>query len=140
MGGMIMGTSGSVKPSPIFRRATTGRLWSNQSAGLVAGAEDAGGGAGSSQADCRVIIVGSANVDLTAHVSGRIGEARIQLGLPGSPRVLPGGRGLNQAVACAHLGMHTHFIALMGDDLFADHLEQFWTRCTTTRRAGSKGT
>ncbi|HPC35361.1 MAG TPA: ribokinase [Candidatus Marinimicrobia bacterium] len=67
-----------------------------------------------------VIIVGSANMDMMVQVD--------KYPLPGETvfgkkfGIYPGGKGANQAVACAKLGADTIFIGKMGDDIFRDRL------------------
>lgn len=64
----------------------------------------------------RIVVVGSANVDLTSFTDGfpRPGETvfgrEFHLGF--------GGKGANQAVAAARCGAETHLVARVGDDLF----------------------
>jgi ribokinase len=61
-----------------------------------------------------VVVVGSANRDLAIRVerAPRAGET-----VPGGDPVEgPGGKGLNQAVACARLGLRTAFVGCVGDD------------------------
>ncbi len=65
----------------------------------------------------RVVVVGSTNTDLVASVPNipRPGEtvlSRVPL------QTLAGGKGANQAVACARLGASVTFIARVGDDAF----------------------
>jgi ribokinase len=64
----------------------------------------------------RVVVVGSANIDLTTFTDKfpRPGETifgdHFDLGF--------GGKGANQAVAAAHCGAEAHMVARVGDDLF----------------------
>ena len=64
----------------------------------------------------RIVVIGSANTDMVVR-SGRIpvpGET-----VTGGVFMLnPGGKGANQAVACARLGGDTMFAAKVGDDTF----------------------
>lgn len=61
-----------------------------------------------------VLVVGSANMDLVVKCS--------RFPLPGETifgnkfQMFPGGKGANQAVCCAKLGMKTYFIGKMGND------------------------
>lgn len=67
-----------------------------------------------------VVVVGSANLDQVAQVD--------QLPLPGetlranSYVEYAGGKGLNQAVACARMGAHTAFVGCLGDDGEGEYL------------------
>ncbi len=66
----------------------------------------------------RIVVVGSVNLDLVARVE--------RLPLPGETLTgatlerVPGGKGANQAVACARLGAVVTMIAAVGSDPFAD--------------------
>jgi ribokinase len=71
-----------------------------------------------------IVVLGSINMDLVGHVNQfpRPGET-----LTGSAfTTTPGGKGANQAVACARLGALTHMIGRVGSDSFGkvlkDHL------------------
>jgi ribokinase len=71
----------------------------------------------------RITVVGSANVDLVAHVQRlpRPGETIADADL----RRFPGGKGANQAVAAARLGARTRFVGRIGrDDLALGSLER----------------
>lgn len=72
----------------------------------------------------RVIVVGSVNVDLVTHVPRLPAPGETVGG--GSFSVHPGGKGANQAVAAARLGVPTMLIAAVGHDdhahLALDHL------------------
>lgn len=67
-----------------------------------------------------VLVVGSANMDMVVRVD--------KYPLPGETvfgsqfGMYPGGKGANQAVACAKLGMKTVFVGKMGDDIFHERL------------------
>jgi len=69
-----------------------------------------------------VLVVGSANMDLVAQCS--------RFPLPGETifgnkfQMFPGGKGANQAVSCARLGMKTYFIGKMGEDDFGKKLSK----------------
>ncbi|MFM7124803.1 MAG: ribokinase [Actinomycetes bacterium] len=61
-----------------------------------------------------VVIVGSANLDLVANLDHlpMPGETLIALGYA----EYPGGKGVNQAVACARMGATTAFVGCVGND------------------------
>lgn len=66
----------------------------------------------------RITVVGSVNLDLVAQVERlpRAGET-----VSGASfRRVPGGKGANQAVACARLGAEVTLVAAVGRDAFAD--------------------
>lgn len=61
-----------------------------------------------------VLVVGSANLDLVAHLDHlpKPGETQLAIGYEEHP----GGKGLNQAVACARMGATTAFAGCVGND------------------------
>ena len=61
-----------------------------------------------------VVVVGSANLDLVANLDHlpTPGETLIALGYA----EYPGGKGVNQAVACARMGAKTAFVGCVGND------------------------
>ncbi|WP_449281066.1 ribokinase [Leucobacter sp.] len=61
-----------------------------------------------------VVVVGSANADLVVEVPRRPAGGETLLG--GDLRVLPGGKGANQAAAAARCGADTGILACVGDD------------------------
>ena len=65
-------------------------------------------------APARVVVVGSANADLVVALERRPAAGETVLG--GDLRTLPGGKGANQAVAAARLGVVTAFVGRLGDD------------------------
>jgi len=67
-----------------------------------------------------VLVVGSANMDLVVKATRfpRPGETLFGNGFG----MFPGGKGANQAVACAKLGARTILIAKIGNDIFGDRL------------------
>jgi len=66
----------------------------------------------------RIAVVGSVNLDLVARVE-RLPRAGETVGGATFARV-PGGKGANQAVACARLGADVTMIAAVGRDAMAD--------------------
>ena len=66
----------------------------------------------------RLTVVGSANLDLTAHVERlpRPGETVTDARFARAP----GGKGANQAVAAARLGADVRFLGAVGEDTFAE--------------------
>ena len=68
----------------------------------------------------RVVVVGSANMDMTARVAHlpQPGETMLCAGFES----LPGGKGANQAVAAARLGAVVTFIACVGADSLGDDM------------------
>ncbi|MDX9973680.1 MAG: ribokinase [FCB group bacterium] len=68
----------------------------------------------------RIIVVGSANIDLVTRVPRcpRAGETLIGA----SFQTVCGGKGANQAVAAARLGAETTFVGCVGADAFGDML------------------
>ncbi|MGE5715943.1 MAG: ribokinase [Acidobacteriota bacterium] len=73
-----------------------------------------------------VVVVGSANMDLVAKVARFPEPGETVLGA--SFEMFPGGKGANQAVACAKLGGKVEFIARMGKDIYRDTLAATMTR------------
>ncbi|HEY7698082.1 MAG TPA: ribokinase, partial [Vicinamibacteria bacterium] len=80
----------------------------------------------------RIVVVGSANVDLTTftdripHPGETMFGSRFDLGF--------GGKGANQAVAAALCGAKVHMVARVGDDLFGPAtIENLETRGVGTR-------
>ena len=69
-----------------------------------------------------IVNLGSINMDLVVHAP--------QLPKPGesltgtSFHTTPGGKGANQAVACARLGIQTHMIGRVGNDVFGNALQE----------------
>jgi len=62
----------------------------------------------------RILVVGSINMDLVARVERTPGPGENVRAR--SFETVPGGKGANQAVACARLGAETHLLARVGDD------------------------
>lgn len=68
----------------------------------------------------KIIVLGSANMDMVMRTSRipEIGETMQGEGF----FLSPGGKGANQAVACAKMGADTWFMGKVGDDLFGQSL------------------
>ncbi len=66
----------------------------------------------------KILVVGSANIDLVTRVPRcpKPGESLIGSAF----RIVPGGKGANQAVAAARLGATVHFAGCVGDDAFGE--------------------
>ncbi|ADV66749.1 ribokinase [Deinococcus maricopensis] len=64
-----------------------------------------------------VLVVGSVNADLIVRAPHIPAPGETVLG--GDAIALPGGKGANQAVACARAGAHVHFCGAVGHDAFA---------------------
>jgi ribokinase len=62
----------------------------------------------------RVVVIGSLNLDLCVHID-HLPSAGETIGSATLTRA-PGGKGANQAVACARLGCSTHLLGALGDD------------------------
>jgi ribokinase len=67
-----------------------------------------------------ILVIGSVNMDIVARVDRMPGPGENVRGR--DLRTIPGGKGANQAVACARLGAETHFLARVGDDGFGARL------------------
>ncbi len=67
-----------------------------------------------------ILVIGSLNMDLVVR-SPRMPAAGETL-IGGGFRTVPGGKGANQAVACARLGAETHMLGRVGRDAFGDAL------------------
>ncbi len=67
-----------------------------------------------------LVVVGSANLDLAIGV--RLPPARGETVIGSDPLRGPGGKGLNQAVAAARLGLRTGFVGAVGDDEAGERL------------------
>jgi ribokinase len=68
----------------------------------------------------RVVVAGSLNMDLIVRAPKRPATGETVLG--NEFRVLPGGKGLNQAIAAARMGAETHMAGRVGDDDFGRQL------------------
>jgi ribokinase len=71
----------------------------------------------------RVVVCGSLNMDVVVQSERRPAIGETVLGATAS--FLPGGKGLNQAVAAARLGVPTAMVGAVGDDAFANSLRGF---------------
>jgi ribokinase len=71
----------------------------------------------------RVVVCGSLNMDVVVQSARRPVPGETLLGATVS--FLPGGKGLNQAVAAARLGTPTAMIGAVGNDAFANSLRAF---------------
>src|SRR5229473_2990383 len=71
----------------------------------------------------RVVVCGSLNMDVVVQSARRPVPGETLLGATVS--FLPGGKGLNQAVAAARLGVPTAMIGAVGNDAFANSLRGF---------------
>jgi ribokinase len=71
----------------------------------------------------RVVVCGSLNMDVVVQSPRRPATGETILGATVS--FLPGGKGLNQAVAAARLGVPTAMIGAVGNDAFANSLRGF---------------
>lgn len=66
----------------------------------------------------RIVVIGSSNTDLVVHAPRIPAPGETVLG--GSYLVAAGGKGANQAVACARLGAEVTFVGRVGRDAFGD--------------------
>jgi len=71
----------------------------------------------------RVIVCGSVNMDVVVQSARRPKPGETLLGA--EVAFLPGGKGLNQAVAAARLGVSTSMFGAVGDDAFGERLRAF---------------
>lgn len=71
----------------------------------------------------RVVVCGSLNMDIVVQSARRPATGETLLGATVS--FLPGGKGLNQAVAATRLGVPTAMIGAVGNDAFANSLRGF---------------
>jgi ribokinase len=70
-----------------------------------------------------VVVCGSLNMDVVVQSARRPAKGETLLGAKVS--FLPGGKGLNQAVAAARLGVPTVMLGAVGDDAFGAELRRF---------------
>ncbi len=71
----------------------------------------------------RVVVCGSLNMDIVVQSTRRPAAGETLLG--GKVSFLPGGKGLNQAVAAARLGVPTAILGAIGHDAFGSTLRSF---------------
>ena len=71
----------------------------------------------------RVVVCGSLNMDIVVQSARRPASGETLLG--GNVSLLPGGKGLNQAIAAARLGAATAMVGAVGRDAFATALRGF---------------
>ena len=71
----------------------------------------------------RVVVCGSLNMDVVVQSARRPAAGETLLG--GKVSFLPGGKGLNQAIAAVRLGAATAMVGAVGKDAFADALRSF---------------
>ncbi len=71
----------------------------------------------------RVVVCGSLNMDVVVQSARRPAAGETLLG--GKVSFLPGGKGLNQAIAAVRLGAATAMMGAVGNDAFADALRSF---------------
>ena len=71
----------------------------------------------------RVVVCGSLNMDVVVQSARRPAPGETILGAEVS--FLPGGKGLNQAIASARLGVPTAMVGAVGNDAFANSLRGF---------------
>jgi ribokinase len=78
-------------------------------------------------ADRRIVVVGSTNVDITTRVARLPHKHETLVASSPITQVAVGGKGANQAVAAARLGragsVRTHFVTQFGNDAYASWLE-----------------
>lgn len=68
----------------------------------------------------RIVVYGSINMDLVVRTAAMPAPGQTVLGRDFA--TIPGGKGANQAVACARLGAETHLAGAVGTDAFGDDL------------------
>ena len=71
----------------------------------------------------RIVVVGSINVDFIIDVAALPRPNETIMGRGFATAI--GGKGLNQAVACARLGTDIHMVGAVGDDSFAEEARVF---------------
>lgn len=85
---------------------------------------------------CRVLVIGSANMDLVVKTPRMPAPGETIIG--GDFAQVRGGKGANQAVACARLGAETWMLARVGRDAFGEDLvrglSEDGVRCDYVRR------
>jgi ribokinase len=79
-----------------------------------------------------VLVAGSANIDFVVKTDRFPGEGETVFGETFG--MFPGGKGANQAVACAKLGARTYFVGKVGRDPFRDTLTASMRRSSVDLR------
>ncbi len=69
-----------------------------------------------------ILVAGSVNIDFAVHVQALPSPGETVLG--GPYQVGPGGKGANQAVACARAGARVGFVGCVGTDNYGEQLRQ----------------
>ena len=77
-----------------------------------------------------ILVAGSANIDFVTQVDHIPAPGETVLG--GAYTLSPGGKGANQAVACARAGGQVRFLGRLGDDSFAAQLRASFTESGVT--------
>ncbi|MFD1953647.1 ribokinase [Paenibacillus thailandensis] len=68
----------------------------------------------------KIVVIGSASIDLVVTASKRPGAGETVLGE--SFKAVPGGKGANQAVAASRLGAEVTMVGRVGDDLYGEQI------------------
>ena len=75
----------------------------------------------------KVLIVGGINMDMVVGCSRLplVGESM----LVDDIRIIPGGKGANQAVACSLLGAQSYILGRVGDDVYVYYILGVYFNC-----------
>ena len=84
------------------------------------------------------LVFGSLNVDMKTYMLSDI-KANFSVATDTSPMSEPGGKGLNQAVTTARLGVTTHLVGLLGNDHYYHVLEDALTEVAKSSPLQSDG-